>query len=418
MSLLEKFKGIKEKFVNTEKKELLGTIVRIVLWTIFVYATIFPGGSSKSLVIISFGLLMVTWLMEDKKVFVDFFIKPNLLMYSVYFWVLINFLLIYTGHAPQLKFFLNNNIRIAFTSIIFIYLAKKQKTLDLKILVSVSIVMIIIINIWTIIANYKQYNISRLLSTGIIRVKIGIGSYFYIYGLIFFITTQIYIMLKDKDKKAKGISIFLTILSLFTIYKAEFMISLILIVIAIFLIVFKINTFKKLSIFILMGISLIFIASPIIGNGFKMMAESSENYNLKIRFNDIAEVFLNKSIENTVDLKKRLDVYGKSINTFYQNPVVGAGFKDNSQIGEHSMILDELAKYGIIGNIPLGILLYAICSSIMKCFNKTQKELYFICLSIFFVFATINTAMFVAVFYFLFLLAPSIIYLRVEKENT
>ena len=175
---------------------------------IFMISTLFPGLSTKIIAIPAILVWLLTNFLIDKKVFIDFFIKPNLLMYSIYFWIITNIIYVITGYSPQLSTYLITYIRIAITAIIYLYYQKYEDNKSLRIIMLASLITITIVNIITIIANINTPGISRKY-TGVIaleHIEFGVGSYPHIYGLIYPVLIIIaYIISSIKHHKNKVI---------------------------------------------------------------------------------------------------------------------------------------------------------------------------------------------------------------------
>jgi O-antigen ligase len=291
-------------------------------------------------------------------------------------------------------------------------------------------VFIVITNLITLYALHETPNLSRLLSTGVdIKFNtIGIASYFYMYGIIYFILAFLGIVFYGKKMGGKKhitkISILLSMLMLclYTIYKAEFTISILLLCLGIIIILLKIDNFKKLFLTQVALLIIILICAKPVSNLFYKMADKTDSPNYKMRYSEIAHFIGTGDINETIDLKARLNLYLISANTFFHNPMFGVGFNkitgEIKSIGNHSTLLDELARYGIVGTLPLmaviTILFYKIYNLLE---NKYQRRVYFSCICVFSVFLIINTALFVTIFTMLFVITPAIIYLYVGTDE-
>ena len=402
-------------------------IIREISLFIFVLTTIFPEFSSKIIAIPSILIWLLMNLLIDRKKFFEFFIKPNLMMYSIYFWILTNMIYIITGYSPDLKLYLTNYIRIALTSIIYLYYAKTEEKTSMKKIVIYSIIIIMIVNIITIIANLRHYNISRLLSTPeTLNINtFGVGSYFYIYGLIYPIMILIAYLIRNIKKIQESNYIITTeiilciIISIYTIYITEFLIAIALLFFGLLLIILKIDNAKKFIKYVFIMIITVIILSPLLSFTFKTIAEKTDSHNYKIRAEDMHTFFSTGNIDNTVDLKERVEVYAKSIESFVSHPLLGTeGTKDTDvSIGKHSTILDQLGKYGLIGSIPFLFFIYALYKETFKTFNNPwSKRIYINCLIVFSIFIIINTSLFVSIFYMVFAMSPMMLKIFDEYE--
>lgn len=398
-------KRIIEMLKLNNKEHNIFHSIQIISILILTYISIVPFSSNKYIYLFSMIMFLYSTFKIEKKNLTKFIIKYKVLMILFGIWIL-NYLLNYIiGRADLLMIHMFTYIRIISIVFVGLYIINSKNNFFKKTIIIFSSFIIFFVNIHSTIANLNYYSLSRILSTGI-QLNInsyGIANYTYIYGLLFLIILLIINTFKKNFKI--NLEFVLLLSSIVLLIIAEFMFSFILLILSLLLYYFKINTIKKMAILIGCLILSIFVFSKPLSYGFAIASENIDNYNIKIRLSDISKM-LNGDIENTVDLKLRIDVYKKSLNTFLKKPLIGVGYStdDNEQIGGHSTLLDECAKFGIVGLITL---LSAIIYT-LKCFYNEIKNtrVYFTCSIVFILFMAINNALFVSIFYFLFFIVP------------
>lgn len=94
---------------------------------------------------------------------------------------------------------------------------------------------------------------------------------------------------------------------------------------------------------------------------------------LTIKLDDLRILLVAK--EAVGDAGARFELYQKSIETFFDNPVLGMLFSDNveNQIGFHSEFFDFIGVFGLIGIIILGLSFWGY-SRFLNCIEKDERK--------------------------------------------
>lgn len=403
-----------------EKCEKECNIISNISMLIFIAVTIFPNISVSIIAISSISIWIGVNIIINTKDIIEFFVKPNKYMYIIYFWIFINFIYMVIGYDKQINLYFLNYVRLMITSVLFVYYSKNKEYKTMNIILIYSISILIVVNLITIIANICYPNLSRVLSTGI-KLKMntyGIGSYQHVYAIILLLIVSILSINKEKILKKHNVEriiyVLFIITSLIMVIITEFAIAIILLGIGLLLgIIIKYNNKRILIIFGIISIVIIIFQRPL-GKLLIDISDSIKSYNMSMRVKDIGIMLNEQNIENTIDLNIRVEMYTKSLDEFIKSPIIGKG---NVETGKHSTLLDSMAKYGIIGCIPFILMLYTlIIGSMNSIQNKYNKKLYGICIIIFLILMLVNTTMFVAIYYTLFVLIP--IFLNRENINS
>lgn len=397
-------------------KQKKSKILEYALLALLTFFLIFPTKLAKYILIAIFVLWCIVIFFNDRKYFVNFFIKPHLVTYSVYIWVLFNFYVIFfTSILP----FSINFLSVGFVLLLYLYYFKKNEKKGIYIIANVALFSIIIVNIITIRAVCFDHDISRLLSTSMKSELnyFGVGNYSFVYGLLFTTLSLLMVLIIEKGKlKYKLTTILIILLSIFCIYKTAFLIALIILVFGVILILLRVNTIKKLFLYLFFGLTTCFILvySGIALKFFTCLSNNTDNHYFKSRFNDIALVLKKEDLENTDDLKIRFSVYEYSFKAFVNSPIAGMlngnYLKNNKQAGGHSAILDEFARYGLIFSIPFFAMFIFVIMEIRKTFNSEKyRGCWFILVVCSCLLAFVNTMVFPTLIFMAFCISPSIL---------
>lgn len=403
-----KLEAIKDKitFLN---------LIEIISLFITVFITIYPCGSSRIMYVVSLTSWLISILINSKNNIIKFLKNNYIILLFILLWLICYLINIITGRADLLKESIFSYTRIASILFIGIYYMNFPEEKKFKTLLTFSLILVNIINVYTIIRNLSYYNLSRLLSTGLYMGEnsqiAGVASYGYIYGLIFILIALIILFYKTiKDEKRILWFVLATILtSISVIIVTEFLIAIILLLLGIIIYFAKLYKIKRMLIFtITLTLLCLIFAKPISIIFHKMKGITSFSYNISERMEDIA-YFFEGNLDSSLDIKTRFDVYNKSINTFTKHPIIGVGYNqyifDNEIIGHHSTFIDEFGKYGIIGALPLFLMIYAYFYKTYKMYaNEEAKKIYMTCIIVFTIFGFVNNILFVSTIFFAFIL--------------
>ena len=370
--------------------------------------------------------LIILWILfaylKNKTKFCEFFLGRKKMVLSVYLWLFVSILLYMTQNQYMSSYAIKNIIRIAFNILIFGYYFYEGNRKTIKKMCIIALITITIIMINTISNLIKYPNLSRILATenpekyeGYINIK-GIGSYGFIYGIVFLgITFCCTLKLQKITIKNKLFILIYIFIILMTLIYAQFTISIILTVLGITLNILNVGNLKKLVLIAIILILAISSFNSIIVQILDTLADNVEQYELSQRIIEIRNFIENKNIDNSSDLESRITRYNMSFRTFCQDFL---GLDKGKKIGGHSQILDEYAKYGVvIATITfLPIIMYM--KWIYKVLNsKRMKKIWYINCVIYFLLSLINTSMFIVTMILLLFCVPSILYSMEGEKN-
>lgn len=401
-------------------------IIENIMLTILIAINVVPEMTNKYILLATVTVLCVVNCMTDKKYFVEFFFKKNYFMYAIYIWCIFNVILFVFRCEFVNIYFLQNYFRICIILVLFMYYSRKQ---DYRILRNMAIetsILLVIVCIRTIVALHMYSNISRLLATGTdikFMNTFGVGGYAFIYGLSFVFVALVGVFIKDKRYKnmnKENICLICMILLFgYTILKAQYLISYIIVFIGTLIILLNVNNIRKLIAGIAISIITVCLLSYPLSKILLKISDGMKKESVKMRTIEIAMVLSGEDIQETVDLSARLGHYGESINTFINHPAFGSLFRDKTDtIGGHSFVFDQLAEYGILGSIPAIIMLTSIIYYIFYELNTARsKEIYMACIVMFIIFALTNTIKFVTIFYLIFGFIPAMLKVSEKGER-
>lgn len=376
----------------------------------------------KSFNKIIFILLVFLWFLlayicNSRSIIVTF-IKPSIRTYSIYIWLIVYITFYLIGYTNGFESYLLNYVRIGFSILLINYYFELKNYNAIRKLAVISTFIICFVCITTVNALGADKTVVRQLSTGLENVTKNIhgivGNFDFIYGLVF-ISIAIIGCLFEKVITNNRIFWIITLgLMVFTIYEASFMIALLLFIGITMLIIFRVNRIHNLIILFVIFVLGLAICSPIIYQILIHLSKTVKSYDLSIRFYELSELLISGSTKNTVDMYARIDFYIISIKSFLTNPFFGIGGfygYDSAAfgVGGHSAFLDELARYGFLGAMPLIIGFTENFKYIYKKLNASMKNVYSKCIIAFFVLGLINTMLFIPLIIMVFFVVPGLL---------
>ena len=376
--------------------------------------------------------LVVLWILfsflASTKGFIKTFILPDIKSYSVYLWLLFYGIFYVTGYGTGLEDHLLNYTRFGFSILLFNYYLMANDYKAIRRLTFFSIGCIVFICITTLIALLTDPMVARLLATG--REELtqglagrGIGSYGFIYGLVFVAIAVFGSLKSGLIRKRKIISGIFLALCVFVIFQASFMFALLILTIALVLLLLNVKSHLKYIVASLILLGLFFVLSPVIQNLLVFLSHTVDSDAMSMRFYELALVMRDGSVEGTVNAAGRWRLYMVSLESFLSSPILGIGGHYGFGtsifgIGGHSAFLDELARYGILGSGFLFVALFSNAKFVYRSFKDSkQKMVYYCSMLAFFILGLINTLLFVPLAIMAYFVVPGIIS-TVSKHDT
>lgn len=420
---------IKKVLSKRKTKDYMLLLEKVSLIAITI-TSILPNFSNRYV----FGLAIIVWIISIIPVLIKskfkLFTNNKLFFISAIMIVLLMITNFLFNRYNLLFDYIFANVRIfsiMFIGLFYINYDENKENISRSFFVVVILIMLYAC-IKTGIYNTIHYNISRILSTGVTKDNypfvgiVGLGSYYFIYGIVYLIFVfLVYVEKKIKNKQFTFnfyIVLLTLIFALFCLIKAEFVYSYILLAIALVMYIFKIYSIKKFIISVFVVLLIIFIFRIPLSNFMNYCADFVHKPNIEMRMRDVAHL-LKGDVDKSIDVKERFEKYSVSINTFISNPVIGVGYnKGDDRIGSHSSVLDYFAKFGIIGGSILVMFITSSLNSIYRSLKSSCGNVFFCCSTVFVIFLLINNALFITIFYFLYVIIPLFLhYLEVENEN-
>ena len=393
--------------------------------TVGIIATNIVPDISTKIIFIPLLLLWVShaYISSDES-FINTFFKPSLRTYSIYVWLILYLIIFLTGYSTSIGVYLLNFTRIGFTILMFNYYIELNDYKVVNRLMIISMILICFVCITSLQVLATNKDAARLLATGREEITQNlhgiIGGYAFIYSLIFICIVILGCFVEGIIKKNKVLWILILGLLVSTIFKASFMIALILLITISLLTVFKVNKFSHFMFLIIFIIIVIKILSPFISHGLILLSSTANSQSMSMRINELNQFLLYGNAKGTIDMSARFDLYIVSIKSFLSNPLLGVGGfygYDTSIIGGHSAFIDEIARYGILGSAPLFIGLFSNMRYVYIKFDQKQKKIYMKCLVTFLVLGFINTLLFVPLVMVVFFVTPGLImYLKDHND--
>lgn len=229
----------------------------------------------------------------------------------------------------------------------------------------VLIAFFIMTAITTIIGNNKYPGASRLLATPISQigadvynkyVSSNIGGFTFIYGLVLVMPILIYLAKKKRINPILSIVMF-AIMG-FAVIASEYTTALILFLMNIFLFFFRKLTKRKIVILVLICILFVAIGSVLLASLFDGIADLLPGDTVSLRLEYLASTLRGEDVLDHEGDSNRAELYKKALMEIRESNLLGTWGKTTGS--GHSLILDAIVRYGIIGILLLVVMYIAI----------------------------------------------------------
>lgn len=326
-----------------------------------------------------------------------------------------------TGGLSSFAMHMYGELQILLFGVIVLAYEDKVNKYKKKYLFSLIVFCYIITAITTVVGNMRYPTASRILATGdaagvALYTSQNIGGFTFVYELVL-ITPLIIYMFKDK-KMNRLLALSFVILIGFTIQKTEYATALLFFVLSLFLFFIPKLTNKKiyfiLSVFVIMFV----INSDYFADLIAQLGQSINSDVVATRFEELADIIRGDSVVdvgNIGNVGNRAERYRNSFNTFVNTGFIGSwGSEVVGDIGGHSFILDNMARYGIFGIFAMLTMYVTVYSLFIKPYRSQKFYSYmFYTFLVSIVLAFVNTKTNLFIFIVVFPLFASVM----EEKN-
>ena len=239
-------------------------------------------------------------------------------------------------------------------------------------LLRVVIAIYLITTITTIIGNNIYPEASRMLATGMtgelamynMYRAFNIGGFGFVYELVLPVALLPFVFKEKSIPRLVTIGVFLLIL--YCAYATQFTLALMVALgYGLFFFVGRLkNSRKAISSMVILGTIIILILPAIL----QFLSASLGSEIMVDRIEGVGSVVSGSDTSQDSDVDQRQSAYMTSISDFLANPLTGTGKNG----GGHSYILDNMAKYGILGLLGLIIMMRSIFKLYIKPYSNTE----------------------------------------------
>lgn len=236
-------------------------------------------------------------------------------------------------------------------------------------------------------------------------IQMGVGTFSFINALTFLVIPIMYVSINVNNYLIKLLSVLIMALTVYTIYYTSWGISFIISIILVSFMIFNKNN-DNYNIIKILKFSIIVLITLIL---FQLTLNSSfiaDNINpiLYEKLIDISSSI--SSNEQVGQVEDRSSLYSISIATFISNPLFGSMI---DAIGGHAYWLDHLAMFGLVGIVPLSMLLYLLVKKITDMLPSQYHKLFWLNVFVFIVFGCIKNLGGYEFYLYLFVLGPLLV---------
>lgn len=237
-----------------------------------------------------------------------------------------------------------------------------------KLIVWASFLVISITCVTTIIGLFKYPDASRLLTSSstdettafFLREK-NIGAYDFIYGITICLIPFIFFW-KTSKKMAKLVLLPFLVLLIICVLISRFATAYLLLFISFLLLIIFYKKRRRIWPIVLIALVLLILAPFLLRFFLQALYNNTNSLLLKEKMQGILNVLDGK--ENIGETTSRFSLVIRSCKSFITNPFFGVGgyysTSANNGVGQHCQFIDDFARFGILGGLPL--LLFVVFS--------------------------------------------------------
>ncbi len=308
---------------------------------------------------------------------------------------------------------------------------KYEKILNIYILFT--LIYILFICAFTLIKLEGNPELTRLLARGdkdVIKhfVSPFTATYATVYTVMMIGIANFYYAMVQKQKIIRFLGIAFTLFICYFLFKSAYSISILIYIIGISIILLQIcyvkahNKKKFMISFLILSIIILavyLLFHDVIADCILLLGNYTKDIMQQRRIREIAELVRNFGIETEGGMINRLKLYGVSLETFFNKPIFGVGFREEllsttanvstPMIGNHSTILDMLASFGIFGFFYI----FSIPIYYYDLKNKIAKHIkgVYILLGLFIFLSLINTTHNINFYFVMLFYIPNIFFI-------
>ena len=373
---------------SDKRMQVLLSFLRDCCAGIMLITTIIPETSSRIL----FSILLISWFtlafLSCPYVFLHALKEPDLAEFSIIIWIFLYIFFYYIGYASGFDIYLVTYIRFTIGMIFFSFYSSLSNCEAIRRLAIISVLCFTYTCLTTLIGLEQNPWAARFLSTGIeditdSLVGLNIGGYGFVYSLSYVVVVMFGVVRQKKLRNIyKYLAIGFILLGMYTLYKASFMIAILLTIISMLLILLHIKRPLQIVIISVVILLLWLIFIPVVIDSLLYLAMLDEGGILAEKLLGMAAT-LQKGVQIDVDPNSRSYLYSLSLKTFLSSPFIGIGGSygetGSYEVGKHSEYLDTLAMYGVFGFLFLFFLLFTNAKKVYIFLQSDYDRYVFLC---------------------------------------
>lgn len=310
------------------------------------------------------------------------------------------------------------------------YYFKSDARISLKVLLSVYIIYVIAINLYSCQQLLINDQIARILANSDKSLTTEFANPFmanfpHIYNLAILSISLIYIIVYCKTSKVfKMFFIAFLASNLYTLFLAQYSIAILTVVIFTTVLCCRrfFRTTSKAIIYSIIIAIFIFFAYLSLAEFLDFLASQTDSRLYAKRLSSIAHLLSTGSSDQGSDMSERFALYNLSLTTFIKNPIIGVGgyiYGAHGLAGGHSEILDNYAYYGIFFGSVFIYYLYKMYKSKVVYLPPYSRYTYKIIFFAFLFDSIFNTCYKEQELFVIFFVIPALLFLTqpIEKHK-
>lgn len=306
----------------------------------------------------SFGVMVALWFITAVINLPKKYVSIVIISMSSFLFIMFLYLVIGFGDLNLFDFV---NYLLLFASGVngYLYFFSGNKAV-LKYITVISLLLVGVTTLTTNFALFTNAGVSRMLTSSstdqaitLALRRANVGAFDFIYGLVILLPVFIE-MLRNKNSYIKIDGIVFLVISIVCIVKSNFTMALLLTIVTVVLSL-VLHRRKNWMITVILCIVAVLITPYLLKLLLEYVYSIQTSILAKDKINGIL-LFLNGSgkISSVTDRTELMQI---SLKSFIESPIWGNGgyyrVTNTGIIGKHSQFIDDFARYGILGGIPL-----------------------------------------------------------------
>jgi hypothetical protein len=203
-------------------------------------------------------------------------------------------------------------------------------------------------------------------------INMNIGGFTFIYTITLVLPLLAYWMKINMINRVIGVATF--VIAILCIVSSQYTIALLMSFISVVIAFLPKRLNRRHIISIIVVFLIVLVSGPLIGDFFLYLSNTVEGQTMSSRIAEFSQLFSGGGVDISSDTALRVALISKSWNTFFDNLLLGS----RDGLGEHSYLVDNLARFGIFGLIAIIVSFKQLYKKYIAHYKNTEIYYYVI----------------------------------------